>query len=53
LTRVRGVLWCLACGYEEPSEEVLPVMPMSTRWPPHANPRGEYHSKREREDYDA
>jgi len=54
LMRRFDVLWCL-CGYEEPAEgDVLPdVPPMSTRWPPHINPRGEYHSKREREDHDA
>ena len=56
LIRQFDVLWCPVCGHEEPAEgDVLPdvPVPMSTRWPPHINPRGEYHSTREKEDHDA
>ena len=49
-----GLLWCF-CGYEEPVEDdVLPISSApTTSWPPHANPKGEYHSRRERKDHDA
>lgn len=54
LIRQFDVLWCPACGHEEPSEgEVLPESARVAPWPPHVNPTGEYHSKREKEDYDA